>query len=200
MALEVVGDELEIRGIVRLANSTVTNLAFSVGLRWVIEESLYPLNPMTGSATVNEAGGSSFALHADARPLPEALAANEATNRAGVAVAYLNAYVDGDANGILGCRDLSSCADFPVGASRNAMAVYAEEHWPLEGDPLFGFDGAAGVRPSRGWSLVHLTHNGPLERPTARAWTSADTVELIIIGDFRGKDRDTVRSVQLDVD
>jgi hypothetical protein len=139
-------------------------------------------------------------LSADARPLAEALVANEATNRAGVAVAYLNAYVDADANGILGCADATGCADFLVGASPNAMVVYAEEAWPMAGDPLFGFNGAAGVRPPRGWSLVHFTHNGPRVRPSARAWTSDDTVSLLIIGDFRAEGSDDVRRVQLDVD
>ena len=80
------------------------------------------------------------------------------------------------------------------------MVVYAEEAWPADGPALFAFDGAAGVRPGRGWSLVHFSHEGPETRPTARNWTSGDAVELIIIGDFGALGRDAVRRVQLDVD
>jgi hypothetical protein len=199
-ALQVDSDGIEIRGVVRLTESALADQAFSVGLRWVIEESLYPLNPTTGNVTMGEHTTGMFVLRAGAQPLAEALVINEATNRAGVAVAYLNAYVDADSNGVLGCGDPAGCSDFVIGASPNTMAVYADEAWPLDGDPLFGFNGAAGVRPPRGWSLVHLTHNGPLARPTAREWTSDDMVELLVIGDFRAGGRDDVRRVQLDVD
>ena len=199
VALQPEGDGVIIRGLAALADSAPRDLDVSVGLDWVVEESLYPVNRTTARAELGSSYPAEFELRPGERPLTESLVANEATNRAGVGVAYLTAFVDADANGFLGCKHIE-CEDYRVGSSPNAMVVYAEEAWPADGEPLFGFNGMAGVRPPRGWSLVHLDHSGSGARPIAREWTDADTVEVVIIGDFRELDRGTVRSVQLDVD
>lgn len=190
-------DGLVVHGVATLANSALEGLDVHVGLDWVIEEELYPLNRTTGRAALDAEGA--FALSTGERPLAEALVANEATNRTGVGVAYITAFVDGDGNGTLGCSE-SECEDYRVGSSPNAMVVYAEEAWPADGAALFAFGDAAGIRPGRGWSLVGFNHEGAEERPTAHEWSSADAVELIIIGNFGELGRSTVRSVQLDVD
>lgn len=192
-------DKLIIRGVATLTDSAPQGLDIYVGLDWVIEETLYPLNRTTGRAPLDGPGSGAFVLSTGERPLAAALVANEATNRDGVGVAYLTAFVDGDADGVLGCPD-SECEDYRVGSSPNAMVVYAEEAWPAGGAALFDFNGAAGVRPGRGWSLVHFEHEGPEVRPTARDWTNEDAVELIIIGDYRERGRSGIRGVQLDVD
>jgi hypothetical protein len=194
VALEMSDGQVEIRGLVTLEGAAPMGQPISVGLRWVLEESLFPRNATTGIGPVDARDGGEFALVVG-EPLAAALVANEATERSGVGVAYLTAYFDGDANGVLGCDDYEGCLDGIVGTSPNVMVVYAEEAWPAEGAPLFGFNGAAGVRPTRGWSLVHMTHNGSGVRPTARAWSGADTVELVILAGS-GSNRD----VQLDID
>jgi hypothetical protein len=199
VALRWVGDGVEVRGTTVIAESGQGLQQFGVSLRWVIEDGPFPPNRTTGIATAEADGDGEFILNASERPPAEALVGNEAT-RPGVAVAYLMAYVDGDGNGTLDCRNPGDCADVQVGASPNAMLVFAEQAWPAEGEPLFGFNGASGVRPAAGWSLVHLTFNGPVARPTARAWDDTDTVELVIIGDFRDRSRNERRSVQPDVD
>ena len=56
------------------------------------------------------------------------------------------------------------------------------------------------MRPAAGWSLVHLDPQGCESRPVARDWTLADSLELIVAGDFRGKPRCYVRSIIPDVD
>ena len=139
-------------------------------------------------------------LRAGEPPPAEALVANEATGRGGVAVAYVIAYIDGNQNGLLDCRNPGDCDDVQVGAAPNTIVAYAEQAWPASGEPLFGFDGAAGVWPSEGWSLIHLQPTGSESRPIARAWTTTDRVELVVIGDFREHDREARRSVQPDID
>jgi hypothetical protein len=52
----------------------------------------------------------------------EALVANEATGREGVAVAYVMAQGDGNGNGLLDCR--VECEDVQVGASPNTIVLY----------------------------------------------------------------------------
>lgn len=129
----------------------------------------------------------------------DALVSNEATGREGVAVAYVMAYVDTDGDGLL-CAYRDDCSDVLVGAAPNAIVVHAREAWPLDGEPLFGFNGAAGVRPPAGWSLVHLEPQGCEVRPVARAWSDEDWIELLVIGDFRTHERCEVRAVFSDVD
>jgi hypothetical protein len=51
----------------------------------------------------------------------------------GVAVAYLMAYVDGNDNGLLDCRNPGDCDDIQIGASPNAIVVFARQAWPTEG-------------------------------------------------------------------
>jgi hypothetical protein len=200
LALQLVGDGIELRGVTRLQDTTHAPQDIGVALRWVIEDGPFPPNRTTGSVTGDPSGGGEFVLRASEAPPEEALIANEATAREGVAVAYVMAYIDGNRNGLLDCRNPGDCDDIQIGASPNVIVVYAEEAWPATGEPLFGFDGAVGTRPPEGWSLVHLQPTGTESRPIARAWAPTDTVELVVIGNFLDRDRGERRSVQPDVD
>lgn len=200
LALQLVGDGIELRGVTRLEDTTYAPQDVGVALRWVIEDGPFPPNRTTGSVTGDSSGNGEFLLRASEAPPEEALVANEATEREGVAVAYVMAYVDANRNALLDCRNPGDCDDVQVGASPNTIVVYAEEAWPDSGQPLFGFGGAAGVRPAQGWSLVHLQPTGTESRPIARAWAPTDTVELVVIGNFLDRDRGERRAVQPDVD
>jgi hypothetical protein len=200
LALQLVGDGIELRGVAMLQDTTNAPEDVSVALRWVIEDGPFPPHRTTGSVVGGPSGDGEFVLRASEAPPAEALVANEATGREGVAVAYVMAYVDGNQNRLLDCRNPGDCDDVQVGASPNTMVVYAEEAWPGTGEQLFGFGGAVGVRPPKGWSLVHLQPTGTESRPIARAWGPTDTVELVVIGDFRDRDRGERRAVQPDVD
>jgi len=200
LALELVGDGARVRGRTMLQTEEPITLPVSVALRWVLEESLYPAHRTTSTVSLASGGDGEFTLAANEPPPADALRANEATEREGVAVAYLMAYVDTDGDGLL-CTYREDCTgDVVVGASPNAMLVYANEAWPLEGAPLFGFNGAVGVRPPAGWSLVHLERQGCETRPIARAWSNADSIDMVVIGDFADLERCEVRSVFTDVD
>jgi hypothetical protein len=200
LPLELGGDGIELRGMTRLEDTTYALEDVRAALRWVIEDGPSPPHPTTGSVMGTLAGQGEFVLRASEPPPEEALVASEATGREGVAVAYVMAYIDGNQNGLLDCRNPGDCDDVQVGASPNTIVAYAEEAWPASVEPLFGFDGAAGVRPSEGWSLIHLQPTGSESRPIARAWTATDRIELVVIGDFREHDREARRSVQPDVD
>jgi hypothetical protein len=200
LALELVGDGAQVRGQTVLQTAEPFNAPLSVALRWVIEESLYPSPRTTGTVSFASGDSGEFRLVVTEPPPADALVANEATEREGVAVAYLMAYVDTDGDGLL-CTYRDDCnGDVVVGAAPNALVVYAREAWPLEGEPLFGFNGAAGVRPPAGWSLVHLEPQGCEVRPTARAWSNEDSIDLVVIGDFSELARCEVRAVFSDVD
>jgi hypothetical protein len=201
LALELVGDGARVRGRTVLQTTQPFSAPVSVALRWVIEESLYPSPRTTGTVSLDDGDGAGeFTLTANEPPPADALVANEATGREGVAVAYLMAYVDTDDDGLL-CAYREDCSgDRVVGAAPNALVVYADEAWPLDGEPLFAFNGAAGVRPPAGWSLVHLEPQGCEARPTARAWANDDAIELVVIGDFAELERCQVRAVFTDVD
>jgi hypothetical protein len=198
-SLALVGEDAEVRGALHMQTNSVASDELAVALRWVIEESLYPTLHTTGRTRLEGHDAGDFALLASERPPPAALVANEATGRDGVGVAYVVAYVD-RASAAIDCDDPDGCGEVQVGASPNTLIVYANEPWPSDGAPLFGFDGAPGVRPPQGWSLVHLTRTGCESRPTARAWTDDDTIDLVIIGDFSAKQRCEAREVQPDVD
>lgn len=200
LALQLVGDGIELRGVTRVEDATYAPQDVSVALRWVIEDGPFPPHRTTGTVTGDSSGNGEFVLRASEAPPEEALVGNEATGREGVAVAYVMAYVDVDRNGLLDCRNPGDCEDIQVGASPNTLVVYAEEAWPDSVEPLFGFSGAEGVRPAQGWSLVHLQPTGTETRPIARVWGPTDTVELVVIGNFIGRDRAERRAVQPDVD
>jgi hypothetical protein len=200
LALELVGDGARVRGRTALQTAEPFDAPVSVALRWVLEETLYPAPRATSTVSVSDGGDGEFTLLANDPPPADALVANEATGRDGVAAAYLMAYVDTDGDGLL-CTGREDCGgDVVVGAAPNALVVYAEQAWPLDGEPLFGFSGAAGVRPAAGWSLVHLDPQGCETRPTARAWSNEDVIELVVIGDFSELERCEVRAVFTDVD
>jgi len=200
LALQLNGEGIELRGVTKLEDAMYAPQDVAVALRWVIEDGPFPPNRTTGSVTGDSSGNGEFVLRVSEGPPEEALVANEATGREGVAVAYVMAYVDGNRNGLLDCRNPGDCDDAQVGASPNTIVVYAEEAWPASGEPLFGFSGAVGVRPPQGWSLVHLQPTGTESRPVARAWAPTDTVELVVIGNFLDRDRNERRAVQPDVD
>jgi hypothetical protein len=200
LALQLVGDGIELRGVTRFEDATYEPQDVGVALRWVIEDGPFPPNRTTGSVTGDSTGNGEFLMRASESPPEEALVANEATGHEGVAVAYVMAYVDGNRNSLLDGRNPGDCDDVQVGASPNTIVVYAEEAWADSGEPLFGFGGEAGVRPAQGWSLVHLQPTGTESRPIARAWAPTDTVELVVIGNFLDRGRGERRAVQPDVD
>jgi hypothetical protein len=191
---------VEVWGTIIVSDDADVSGEPSVALRWVIEDGPFPPHRTTGDAFIGVDGAGEFLLRVDEEPPEEALVANEATNMDGVAVAYLMAYVDGNDNGLLDCRNPGDCDDIQIGASPNAIVVFARNAWPTEGEPLFGFNGASGVRPPEGWSLVHLDAPNCTGRPIARAWEDQDSIELVIIGDFLGRDRCERRAVNPDVD
>jgi hypothetical protein len=172
----------------------------SVALRWVIQDGPFPPTRTTGKVSQHTSDDGELTLRVSERPPAEALLANEATVRAGVAVAYVLVFVDGNGNGLLDCRNPGDCDDIQVGVSPNTLVVYAEDAWPADGEPLFGFYGQPGVRPPAGWSLVYLEPRRTRPRPTAREWTAADTVELAVIGDFLGEGAGARSYLQPDVD
>jgi len=179
--------------------AAVADADLAVAVRWVITEELISDARRTSGALLSGDSGGALTLDIHEPPPAEALVANEATGREGVAVGYVTAYVDANASNSLDCLGSSECADYVVGGSPNALVVYADEAWPATGAPLLGF-AAAGVRPGAGWSLVHLEPQGCEGRPVAREWRLSDSLELVVIGDFRDKRRCQQRSVNPDVD
>jgi hypothetical protein len=198
-SLALVGEGVALRGSVRLETDAIAPQDLSIALRWVIEETLFPTDRTGAEVSIEDAAAGKFALQMSARPPENAVVANEATGRDGVAVAYVGAYVDGPSTD-QACVSTGDCDHVQVGASPNTLVVYASEPWPSDGPPLFGFNGAPGVRPAQGWSLVNLTPTGCESRPVARAWSDTDTIELVIIGDLGSKPRCEARRVQPDVD
>lgn len=190
-SLSPVAGGIEVRGSVRVETETVTLADVTVALRWVIDETLFPRDRTAGLGFVEGDGDAGFKLSLSEPPPPAALVANEATERAGVAVAYVIAYIDHPDPNRSNCVD-NECDQIQVGASPNTVVVYANEPWPTDGDPLFGFCDAPGVRPAQGWSLVNLARGGCDSRPVARDWSDADTIDLRIAGE--------ARHVQPDVD
>ena len=192
-------DGVELRGSLRLESDAIAPDQLSVAPRWVIEETLFPTDRTGAEVGIDATLDGTFALRMSALPPTSALAANEATGRDGVAVAYIGAYIDGPSSDAY-CADTGDCDHIQVGASPNTLVVYANEPWPSDGPPLFGFNGAPGVRPAQGWSLVHLSATGCESRPLARAWQPGDNIELVVIGDLGGKARCEARGVLPDVD
>jgi hypothetical protein len=186
---------------VSMPDAAVAPEDVAVAVRWIITEELIAEARRTSGVRTTRAGSSVITFDIDEPPPPEALVANEATGRDGVAVGYVVAYVDVDDSGSLNdCLSASTCPDYLVGGSRNALVVHAEETWPATGDALLGFGCAAGARPAAGWSLVHLDAPSCSGRPTVRDWAATDSLELVVIGDFREKNWAEVRSVSPDVD
>jgi hypothetical protein len=87
------------------------------------------------------------------------------------ALGVLFAYEDTNGNGQLDCVPAQfdpgiACTDKLLGGAPNAVIVYSEADWSADAQPLFSTtrhaedlsitDVEAGVRPSKGWSLVHL--------------------------------------------
>ena len=199
-ALVVSEDGVTLNGVLVMQDASLQPSDISVGLRWNIPDGPFPQVPTTTAVEPLD-GETRFSVTTSAVPPAEALAPSESNNREGLAIAYVMAFVDTDESGSLDCRNPGDCADIFVGASPNTLVLYGDPEQLTDFSPLFAFDGEPGITPKTGWSLVHLVPNECEARPTARDWDAgADQVEVVVIGDFLGKERCERRAVNPDID
>lgn len=199
-ALFTTRDHTGLRGEALLQTSAHEPSEVSFAIRWVIPDGPYPSVPTTSSLEVNTSASGQFELLTNKLPPEESLIPEAETNgRDGLAIGYVVAYIDGNRNGALDCRNSSQCEDTYVGASPNTLVLYGVPERLTDFSPIFAYTNS-GIIPKEGWSLVHLDPNACESRPTARDWGSDDQIEVHVIGDFAEKERCEVRAVMPDVD